>query len=208
MAPRATRTWSDQIDLLVEIGNAGLHLLRGGLAIARGLARRIGPALQDVGDVNCLALKTHGLDDLRQELPGLAHERFALLIFIRARSFADKHDLGIDVADTEYDVLARTRQIRALDASQSTGAQISKGGSLCLRAQSRADRHGFRGSGFDDAQGDGGSFRAFHRFGGRRGCGCNGRAGLRRRWRPPKAARLAGGTGTKRTPRAFNPSRC
>ena len=55
-------------------------------------------AFDDVTDVNILAAEAHGLDHLREQLPGSADERFALLVFIAPRTFTDKHELGFWVS--------------------------------------------------------------------------------------------------------------
>src|SRR5689334_839961 len=53
----------DEVDLRVQVGNAGLHFLERRLAIAGGLPGRIRPALQNVPDVNGLAGQPHRLND-------------------------------------------------------------------------------------------------------------------------------------------------
>ena len=87
----ATTTRPDQIKLLVQVGQTGLHLRRSGFAVARALARRVGPALENVGDVHFVALETHDFNHPGQQLPGPANERFALFVFLGARGFAHKH---------------------------------------------------------------------------------------------------------------------
>ena len=58
--------------------------------------------------------------------PGLADERFALLVFIRARRFAHEHERRINVAHAKHDVLARRREVRAFHAGQRAAAQFGK----------------------------------------------------------------------------------
>jgi hypothetical protein len=90
----------------MEIGNAGLHFLRRRFAIAHRLARRVRAAFQNVGDINRVASKAHRLNDAREQLAGLAHERFALDIFIGARRFAHEHQRRGRIADAEHDIFA------------------------------------------------------------------------------------------------------
>src|ERR1700682_1285886 len=72
-----------------------------------------GRAFQDVGDVDVLPRSSHRFDDLRQELPGPADEREALLIFVAARGFPDEHEIGVRGALAEDDVRARPRELAA-----------------------------------------------------------------------------------------------
>jgi hypothetical protein len=53
------------------------------LRIAGALARRVGTAFQNVGDTDVRSVQTDGLDDLGEQLAGLADERLALRVFIR-----------------------------------------------------------------------------------------------------------------------------
>jgi hypothetical protein len=99
--------WPDQINLLVQIGNARFHLLRFRFTVAGRLTGRIGAAFQNIGNVDIGAGKSGGLDDFRQQLTGLAHKRFALLIFIRSRGFAHKHQLRVNAADAEDNIFPR-----------------------------------------------------------------------------------------------------
>ena len=96
-----------------------LRLDRGELAEQERLARRdlVGlriavarrPALEHVGDVDLVALEAHRLDHLRQQLAGAPDERDALHVFIRARRFADEHQVRRRVADAEDDLLPPER---------------------------------------------------------------------------------------------------
>ena len=97
----------NQIDLRNEIRFAGVHLLCGGLAIVVFLGGRVGAALEDVGDVDRVPGVAHRLNNLCQQLSGLADEWFALAVLIDARSFADKHQIRMNVADPEDDILPR-----------------------------------------------------------------------------------------------------
>ena len=106
-AERNQNFWPDQINLLVQIRNAGCHFVGCGLAVAGGLAGRVGPAFQNVRDVDVRARKSGGLDDFREQLSGATDERLALFVFVRARRFTDEHQLRVNAPDTEYDIFAR-----------------------------------------------------------------------------------------------------
>jgi len=108
----------DQINLLVQIRNARRHLVGRGLAVAAGTGGHIGPAFQNVGDINIAAGKSGRLDDAREQLSRRTDEWFALFIFVRARRFADEHQLRVNAADAEHDVLARRREVWTFHACQ------------------------------------------------------------------------------------------
>jgi len=114
----------DEADLLFEPGQAGGHFGGPGLAVAGRAGRHVGPAFQDVGDVNRVAAESHRLDDFREQLPGFADERLALAILIGAGRLADKHEFGAGIANTENDLAARRGEVRALDAPQRGIAQF------------------------------------------------------------------------------------
>ncbi len=69
----------DQLDLAPQIGLAGLDLDRLRIAVARG------PALEDVGDEDLLAIQADALQQLVEQPAGAADERQALAILVRAR---------------------------------------------------------------------------------------------------------------------------
>ena len=81
----------NHINLRQQIRQTGLHLFGCRLAVSGRLARSVGTAFQDVRNIDCVAPEAHHLDDLREQLPCLADERFALRIFIRAGSLAHEH---------------------------------------------------------------------------------------------------------------------
>ena len=72
-----------------------LDLLRQRVAVVRR------PALQDVGDVDLLALEQDGLQDLVEQLAGAAHERLALAVLVGAGRLADHHQVGALVAGAQ-----------------------------------------------------------------------------------------------------------
>ena len=82
-------------DLADQIRLALRHLLRLRVAVAGR------SALQYVRDIDLLALEAHGEQHGVQQLAGAAHERLALPVFVRTRSFADKHPRCRRVADAE-----------------------------------------------------------------------------------------------------------
>src|SRR5262249_54268405 len=59
----------DDVDLLEEKWLARLHFVRLWIAVLRR------PTLDDVRDVDVLALQVDGLDDFRQQLPGPSDKR-------------------------------------------------------------------------------------------------------------------------------------
>src|SRR5690606_30287788 len=92
---------ADELDLFPEPRKTRVHFLRGGLAISRGTRRHVRTALEHVPDVNGIARIAHGLNDLREKLPGASHEWFTLRVFIRSRGLTDEHQPRRRIADTE-----------------------------------------------------------------------------------------------------------
>ena len=73
----------DDVDLLKQKRLARLDFVLLGIAVARRTA------LDDVGDINVLALEIDRFDDLRQQLTGTPDERNALNVFVAPGRFAD-----------------------------------------------------------------------------------------------------------------------
>ena len=99
------------------------------------------PALDDVGDVDVFAREAHGFDDLREQLPGAANKRLALLVFVGARAFPDEHQARGGVADAEHDVGSPRVQLAATAVAKlgaEFGQRRSRG--LVLEALRRASR--------------------------------------------------------------------
>src|SRR6266480_5166811 len=111
-----------------QIRQTGLHLFRRRLAVAYRLPGRIRSALQNVGDVNCVAREAHRLNDPGKKLAGLADKRFALLIFVRARRLAHKHERRMNVADAEHHVPPRRSEVRAFPTDHCARAQLRQRG--------------------------------------------------------------------------------
>ena len=97
---RDNHLWLDHCNLAHEKWRAGVALIAFGRAIA-GRA-----AFHDVRDVDLFAAQSHGLDHVVEQLSGAPDERLSLRIFIRARAFADEHQVRMRIADAEDDLLA------------------------------------------------------------------------------------------------------
>jgi hypothetical protein len=69
-----------------------------------------------------LALQLDRFDDLRQQLPGAAHERKPLFVLVGARRFADEHQVSLRAADAEHDLLPSERVQLAARAVAEIGA--------------------------------------------------------------------------------------
>ncbi len=80
--------------------------------------RHVRSAFKNVGDVNLFPRESHCLDNFGEQLARATDERFALGVFIRARRFADEHDLSIGIADTKNGLRARAREVWTFDASR------------------------------------------------------------------------------------------
>ena len=88
------------IDLPEEERRAGIGLFRLGGAIAGRTA------LDHVGDVDLFALQAHGRDHVVEQLPGAAHERQSLRVFVGAGAFADEHQARVGRAVGKHDLVA------------------------------------------------------------------------------------------------------
>src|SRR5262249_41362646 len=79
----------DCLDLLDEvIGHAGFYFAHSGRAVVRG------PAFDDVGDEEVVAVDARAFEHLIEEAAGGADEWAPALIFFAARGLADQHDPG------------------------------------------------------------------------------------------------------------------
>jgi len=82
------------------------------------LSRRgVGPAFQDVCDVNVLARETHRGDDFCQKLAGSPYERLALRVFVRSGRFADEHQVGIRIANSKNRLPSRACEMRTFQTN-------------------------------------------------------------------------------------------
>ena len=121
-APRATITLGlIGSDLPHQKWRAGLAFV----ALRRAVPRR--PALDDVRDVDFFAPQAHGFDHVVEQLSGAADERFALLVFVGARRFADEHQLGMRIAHAEDNLLAPLLGQAAAGAVADIFADSAKG---------------------------------------------------------------------------------
>src|SRR5467141_752822 len=86
-AQRADERGPHERELLLEVGQALLHLVRHG----RPVLRR--PALEHVADEDLLAPKLNGGDHLVEELTRASDEGDAFEIFVPPRRLSDEHEL-------------------------------------------------------------------------------------------------------------------
>ena len=85
----------DECDLSVKPGATGGHLTGLGIAV-------MGRATFDsVGDVNLGSVQVNHLQHIIQKLSGWSYEGNTLQIFLFAGAFADKHEIGLFVPNTE-----------------------------------------------------------------------------------------------------------
>src|SRR5208282_2631801 len=63
-----------------------------------------GAALHDVCDVYILALDSHSLDHVVEQLSGASHKGLTLRVFIGARALAHKHQLRLRIANSEHNL--------------------------------------------------------------------------------------------------------
>jgi len=105
-AQRANRLRPDRHQLPVQKLSANFHLVR----LRSAVARR--PALHHIADVNIVAGQRDAFflrrpfNHLRQQLPGSPHKRKSLRVFVRARSFAHKHQRRVLAAHAEHNLIA------------------------------------------------------------------------------------------------------
>ena len=104
---RADHARLDQLELAVEPVLAGVDLARERVAVAGR------PAHQRVRDEDVRARQADLVEQLLEQPPGLADERQALLVLVRAGRLADEHQVGVGVARAEDDRVARRRELRA-----------------------------------------------------------------------------------------------
>jgi hypothetical protein len=95
----------DEVDLRVQVRRAPRDLLRLRIAVARR------PALEHVADIDVLlAGQVDGGEHVVEQAPGLADERFAEAVLLRARRLAHQQPVGLLVADPEHGLGARLVQ--------------------------------------------------------------------------------------------------
>ena len=84
--------WVDHGQLPLQVRDAGLDLIRLGIAIVGR------PALHDIRDEHLVALPADGAEHPDEQVPGPAHERPTGAILVLSRPLADEDDLGIGMA--------------------------------------------------------------------------------------------------------------
>src|SRR4051812_7783951 len=108
IAERADDARLNQLDLLLQVGAAGVDLL--GLRVS--VAGR--PALENVRDEDVIPLQPDPLQQIGQEAAGAAHERQALPVLLGPRCLAHEHQVRVGVSGPEDDPVARLRKGAAL----------------------------------------------------------------------------------------------
>ncbi len=113
-------------------------LLRARVAIARRTA------LQDIGDVDLLALQPDGGQHAVQQLPGAADEGLTRAVLVRPRGLADQHQACLAVADPEDGLGAGLAQAAGAAAGH------GRGQGLPIQVPESASRAGGVGAGARD----------------------------------------------------------
>jgi predicted short-subunit dehydrogenase-like oxidoreductase (DUF2520 family) len=98
IAERADHARLDQLDLLVQVGLAGVDLVRQRVAVARRTA------LEDVGDEHVAPLQADLAQQLVEQLAGPPHERQPLEVLLLTGGLPDEHQVGVGVAGPEDDL--------------------------------------------------------------------------------------------------------
>src|SRR5438477_2180749 len=81
----------NDVDLFEEIRAARLHFTRRWRPIAERTRRCVGPAFQNISDVDFLPGEAHRLNNSREQLTCAPNKWFALFVLINAGGFADEH---------------------------------------------------------------------------------------------------------------------
>jgi len=95
VAERADHLWLDELDLPVQVGPAGVELVRLRVTVARR------SALEGVADKHVLPRQPDLPQELVEQLAGAAYERQALEVLVMAGRLADEHQVGVRVAVSE-----------------------------------------------------------------------------------------------------------
>ena len=88
------------------------------------------PALEDVRDEDVRARQADAAEELVEELPGLTHERDALLVLVESRCLADEHELRARAPGAEDDLRTPLRKGAAGAARGLLGVRSKCGGAL------------------------------------------------------------------------------
>lgn len=106
----------NRLQLTFKERSAGILFGRQRIAVARRAT------LQDIADEDLVASQTHARrDDLAEQLSGRANEGSTTLIFVRARSLADKNDARLRVPLAGHGLLAGLAQATRLAGSDLLG---------------------------------------------------------------------------------------
>src|SRR2546425_7644803 len=147
LAERDDHLGGDQLELAEEEGVAARDLVGLGVAVLRR------PALDDVRDVDVVAVEPHPLgDDLGQELAGAPDEGLALPVLVAAWRLAHENEARARAADAEHEVRAVGRELAALAVADVSAQLLQR----ARRAEPRrreevpgGRRHGRGTLGFD-----------------------------------------------------------
>jgi hypothetical protein len=80
--------------------------------------RHVGPALEDVRNVDLVSAETHRLDDLGEELAGASDKWLSLLVFIFSWRLTHEHQLSLGIAHAKDDLGAGFHEIGTLCAAE------------------------------------------------------------------------------------------
>src|SRR5258708_786320 len=87
---------TDELDLAVQVRRARGHLLGQGVAVAGG------PAFDDVGDVDLVAVDADVAEQLVQQLPRRAHEQLNLEVLVLPGRLTNDHDPGVSAPNSRH----------------------------------------------------------------------------------------------------------
>ena len=116
-------TGLDEFDLLLEPGQTRAHFLGRRFTVAGGAEGHVRTALEDVCNIDILALETHRLDDLGEKLASTTHKRFAQGILVCPRSLPHKQELGVGIANAEDDLGPGPDEMGTFDANKRSLSQ-------------------------------------------------------------------------------------
>ena len=106
-AQATDQTGLDGFELPKKEGRAGFDFV----LLRRAISGRA--ALDDVADVNLFAFHADRLDHAVQKLAGAAHKRQALLVFVGARPFSNKHQFSVRIPFAKNYGLAAAGELAA-----------------------------------------------------------------------------------------------
>lgn len=107
----------DGRNLTLQKRETGFDLIGFGIPVARRTA------LDDIANINLAAGKFDGFDDTGKQLTGCTDKGFSLPILFKARTLADKYQLGPFISVTKYNIVSSLGKSAALAITQ-IGANI------------------------------------------------------------------------------------